>query len=398
VPRQTIEELFDELAAAELPVPARVSVVARGRQRRLRGRVTMAASTLAVVAIAGSAVAYVQHSVGPSRRHGSGPTTKQNHALPPGKGALVLGIEEVQGRNQPAWKFAMTRIGNARRLVPLHGLPPGAADEAQLATNPAGGWVISYATSQRNFGDNPERLATVSTSGAIMGFGPAFTDQVAITALAVRPDGSAVAVAITHIRTTGSAPTRPAQIELIPLPGHSGSIRTWTLAPASWVRTMIENMSWSPDGTQLTYMPGSDQTGGGFASNGAVSLSISERSGLAPSVSNWPPFEKGRGQCALRAGAWQDRTNEYLALEQCGSDLAVVAANPVTGADRGPATRMPDMSNYFGCGRPMLDPAPDTTQVLISGCGLLLYNDGHLSTVNSPLAGVAAWAGPPPRE
>jgi hypothetical protein len=403
VPRQTIEDLFDELAATGFPVPAQGIVVARGRQRRLRARVTMAASTLAVIAIAGSAFAYVQHNVGRSGQHDSGPTSKDRRAHrqqpptpfspPPGTGPLLLGIDQTQGQSQPYWNLVMTRVGNARTLVPLRGLPPGAADESRLATDPAGGWVISYATRQSNFGDAPERLATVSTSGVVRRFGPAFSTQVRITALSVRPDGSAVAVAISHIRMTNSAPIRPAQIDLIPLPGHGGGTRAWTLASASWVRTIVESMSWSADGSQLSYIPGGDQTGGGFASDGAVTLGVSQPGSLAPSTSDWPPFEKRRGQCSLQAGAWQASTGDYLALEQCGSDLAVVAANPVTGADEGPATKMLDIGSYFGCGNPIIDPASSGKQVLISGCGLLLYEDGRLSTVKSPLAGATAWAG-----
>jgi hypothetical protein len=407
VPRETIEELFDELAAADLPVPARARVVARGRQRRLRSRVTMAVSTLAVLAVAVSAFAYVQYNVGRSGQGRPSPSTSRDRharprlpatlpaAPPPGSSPLLLGVEEVQGPAQPSWNLVMTRIGSATKLARLSGLPPGAADQSKVATDPAGGWVISYATSQNNLGPERERLATVSTSGVVRSFGPAFTDQVAITALAVRPDGSAVAVAITHLRRTDAAPKRPAQIELIPLPGRNGGIRTWALASASWVRTMVENMSWSPDGAQLTYMPGGDETGGGFASDGVVTLSTSAAGDVAPSVPDWPPFEKGAGQCALQAGAWQASTGDYLALEQCGSDLAVVAVNPVTGANEGRAARMPDMGSYFGCGSPMLDPAPHGTEVLISGCGLIRYDDGHLTAVNSPLAGATAWAGQP---
>ena len=57
-----IGELFGELAASELPVPARASVVARGRQRRLRARGIAAVSVLAIIAVAGSAVGYVRHA------------------------------------------------------------------------------------------------------------------------------------------------------------------------------------------------------------------------------------------------------------------------------------------------------------------------------------------------
>jgi hypothetical protein len=404
--RDMIDTLFEELSRTELPVPGQAGVVARGRRRRLHARVTAVICAVAVVALAASAVGYVQHAAGSSTKRpaSDGRTLKGRHThprpsvtpettLPPaGTGPLLLSVQEVQAQT-PYWQLVMARLASTAARVALPSPPTWAVSpRSGVATDPAGGWVISYATSRGNaLGEAPERLATVSTSGQIQPFGPTFSRQLAVTALAVRPDGSAVAVALAHVNTR----TKPAQIELVPLPGHAGGDRTWTLAAASWVRTMAESLSWAPGGTLLTYIPGGDETGGGFAGDGAVTLDTAAPGTMAPSVSNWPPFQKG--QCNLRTGAWQLSTGTYFALEQCDSSVVVVAANDTTGAHETPAMQLPGglKTPYWGCGQPLLDPAPSASDILISGCGLYLYRDGRIVAVAGPLAGATAWSGRP---
>jgi len=405
MPRDIIDGLFEELLTTELPVPAEAAVVARGRQRRVRARVTAVVCALAVVALTGSAVEYVQHAAGSiaQRPAAQGGKVKGEHAhlrpsgtpvakLPPaGTGPLLLSLLEVQGQN-PYWELVMTRLASTATPAALPSPPAWADSQARIATDPAGGWVISYATSPANaLGEAPERLATVSTSGQIQPFGPTFGRQLAVTALAARPDGSAVAVALSHPNTRN----KPAQIELVPLPGHPGADRTWTLAAPGWVRTMAESLSWAPGGTLLTYIPGGDETGGGFAGDGAVTLDTAAPGAIAPSISNWPPFLKHKGQCALRTGAWQVSTGTYIALEQCNAGVVVVAANYVTGANQSTAVQLPGGLNtpYWGCGQPLLDPEPSAGDVLISGCGLYLYSHDRITAVPGPLAGATLWSG-----
>lgn len=405
MPRDLIDGLFKELSGAELPVPGQAAVVARGRRRRLHARMTAAVCAVAVVALAASAVGYVQHTAGsraerPANRSGKlkarhahpGPSATPESTLPPaGTGPLLLSLQEVQAQN-PYWQLVMARLGSSAAPVGLPSRPAWAESRSRIATDPAGGWVVSYNSSPANaLGAAPEHLAMVSTSGQLQPFGPTFGPQLVITALAVRPDGSAVAVALSRLNTR----SRPAQIELVPLPGKSGADRTWTLAAAGWVRTMAESLSWAPGGTQLTYIPGSDETGGGFAGDGAVTLDTAAPGTIAPSASNWPPFLKHKGQCALRAGAWQGRTGTYIALEQCNASVVVVAANDATGASETPAVQLPGglHTPYWGCGQPQLDPAPSASDVLISGCGLYLYSDGRITAVAGPLTGATAWSG-----
>jgi hypothetical protein len=313
--------------------------------------------------------------------------------LPPaGTGPLLLSLQEVQGQN-PYWDLVMARIASTARPVTLPSPPAWADPAARIATDPAGGWVISYAMTRANaLGQASERLATVSSSGQVRPFGPTYGTDLTVTALAVRPDGSAVAVALDDPYSRD----KPAQIELVPLPGHRGTVRIWRLATASSVATMAESLSWAPGGTMLTYIPGSDGTGGGFAGDGAATLNAAVPGAIAPSTSAWPPFRKKPGQCALRAGAWQLSTGLYIALEQCtGGDVVVVAANYKTGADEGAATRLTGGPGgpYYGCGQPLLDPAPSGNEILVSGCGLYLYSAGHVTAVPGPLAGATSWGG-----
>jgi hypothetical protein len=401
MPKDMIEGLFGQLTAAELPVPAQTDVVARGRQRRRRNRVIASVCALAVVAVAGSAIAYVQRAAGQAEQRvpssASKPGGARHHSegssAPAGSSPLLLSLYEPSS-DQGSWQLVMTRLGSSAAPVALSGLPTWADAQSVIATNPSGGWVISYATARANsVGAAPERLATVSSEGAIRPFGPAFSRQVRITALAVRPDGSAVAIAITSVGTSSLAGNQAARIELVPLAGHGGAVRTWSLS--SDLLTMAESLSWEPSGTQLSYIPGSDETGGGFAADGVVTLNTASSASIGPAETNWPPYRKGGGQCHLYAGAWEVGTSTYVALEQCGNAVVVLPVNPVTGAHEGSAAQLPGgMNTYFGCGDPTLDAAPNGHQVLISGCvGLYLYKGGHVSKVPGPAVGATAWAG-----
>jgi hypothetical protein len=378
MPRDRIEELFGELSASDVPVPAPAAVVARGRQRRLRARVTASVSALAVLVLAGSAAASLQHAAGHGR---TSPVSGSASSLPPaGTGPLLLGLNRSN-------QFVMARLGSTAAPVRVRRLRPASAHQSLIATDPAGGWVISYATGASNsFGGQPARLATVSITGAIRPFGPSFSNKLALDAIAVRPDGSAVAVALQHI------PARPAQIELVPMPGHSASIRTWTLG--SQYATIAKSLSWAPDGASLSYIPGNDATGGGFAPAGAAVLNTQVNSNVAPGTSFWPVFTKAAGSCQLDAGAWVGGSatspggaGRYLALQQCGSSEQLGLTNIKTGAAIGTTVTVP------GVGCPAGGPLdPDGGDVLIMWCGVFLDSHNHITLVPGSLS-EAAWAG-----
>jgi hypothetical protein len=73
------------------------------------------------------------------------------------------------------------------------------------------------------------RLALVDRSGAVQPFGPTFpSDSSIVTSVAASADGSQVAVAL-YGRNKPSGPVT-ARIELLPMPGHSGELREWTVS------------------------------------------------------------------------------------------------------------------------------------------------------------------------
>jgi hypothetical protein len=389
----TLGQLFGELAAAELPVPAPAGVVARGRQRRRQQRIMASVTVLALIAAGGSAVAYARGLAG-HRAGGTeaGPASPGGHRKPvgqrgpavlppPGKGLLVLGLGTGGG-------FAMARIGSTA-AVPVPGLRAVVANQSLVATNPAGGWVVTVGVGKSQLNMQAERLATVSPQGVIHKFGPVFSRQRPVTSIAVRPDGAAVAVAVTRLSSRGNLGSA-AQIDVLLMPGWMPGAglasRTWTLASASM--TLVEDLSWAPGGTRLTYIPGSDATGGGFSGTGPVTLDTSAAGNTAGVISHWPADSTKTG-CALDAGAWAG--NEYLALETCDkTGTIIVPANVDTGPV--PGTLGIRVTGPAGCGGPALDPISTGGQILISYCGLFLDNHDHVSSLPAPLSG-AAWAG-----
>lgn len=291
---------------------------------------------------------------------------------PAGQGPLVLGLND-------SGQLVMTRIGSTTRPVPI----PGVSNVSTVGANPAGGWVIAYDTRPPNdTGSAPERLATVTVSGRVQTLGEQISDGWRVTGLAVRPDGSSIAVALWRITEN----RLPGQIRLIPLPGHAGSTRTWTLGSA--LTTQAWALSWQND-THLTYIPGSDETGGGFAPAGAVTLNTARRSSIAPAASSWPPFAKGAGHCNLLSGTWLAHGSGYLVLKSCNGNARLGLASVTTGAAAGPTVALPG----FGCpaGQPLV-PQPGGSDVLISFCGITLDSGGHISEVPG-IASDATWAG-----
>lgn len=104
--------------------------------------------------------------------------------LPPaGSGPLILGVDASN-------RIVMSWMGSTAAPVPVPGLPDVANFSWQIATNPAGGWAVTYPTAAANpDGEQPSRLATVTASGAIKPFGPAFGRNKAVLSIAVSPDG-----------------------------------------------------------------------------------------------------------------------------------------------------------------------------------------------------------------
>jgi hypothetical protein len=220
----------------------------------------------------------------------------------------------------------------------------------------------------------------VSPSGKVVPFGPGFGRYSVITGMVVNPDSASVAVAILRQDRHWNPRhpeqgRRPGVIVLVGLPGHPPNEGKWILDSST--ATQADSLSWRDD-THLTYIPGSDETGGGFAGRGAVTLDVAAASRVAPATSRWPVPSKAPGSCNLVSGTWFEppggHVASYLALEACaaGGGDVLVQVNPVTGRQLSRRARV----HGFGCPSQPLDPQPGEAIVLVSFCGLQLYQPG----------------------
>jgi hypothetical protein len=388
MPRNTVDELFSRLAETELPVPAEAGVIARGRRRRRNASLVAAAAGVAIAALAVSTAAILQRvaagrPISPTTsqptpaRSSSSPAPAGRFVPPAGAGRLILGF--TQGG-----KLVMARVG-ATSTATLPGLTPVTAGQSQIVTDPAGGWVVTVGAGPgNNISGQPERLALVSSSGRIVLFGPVFSKRQIVSSISVRPDGSAVAVAFTSVTGASHCMCSAAQITLIPTPGHRAIIRTWTLASTSM--TIAADLSWTPGGASLTYLPGGDETGGGFSTGGPVSLSTASAGSRAPAVTSWPVLRTKAG-CRINGGAWAG--GRYLAVEACqGGTEELLPVNVVTGAHEGAAVTV----QGWGCPIPVVSTTAGGSQVLLSYCGPQTQTDGRFRRMPGSLI-LAAWAG-----
>jgi len=363
-----LPELFDRLRQADVPVPPPAAVATRGRQRRRRARVGMGAAAVAVIAVTGL-VARAVAVPSAAGRPASTPTART--APPPaGSGSLILGLN-ASGR------FVLTRTGTGSQAVVLPGPPSLKGGPALIATDPAGGWVITYSvTPKAPYGSQTARLALVAPNGMTIGFGPAFTGK-AVTSVAVSPDGVRVAVTL-----TGGG---KAAIVVMPTLGNTGPTRSWTV-PAPY--NSADNLSWSPDGNELTYAVGI-QTGAGIDGY-PVTLDIAQPGSVAPHQSGWP--RDAKAGCIADVGAWLGTSGRFAALEECGASRTELLqpADASDGATTGPAVTIPGAQP--GCGGARLDSAPVGNPILITYCGLYLDNHGTITKLPDGLI-TAALAG-----
>ena len=365
-----LDQMFAELARAPLTVPERAAVLALSRRRRRNRRIMASLAALAAVVIAAAGAGYAHSLAG----HAA-PAAGRGHRGGQGTGRLLLGLDSS------GIAFVFASSADPTRTTQLTGLQPLAGGQSQIATDPAGGWVVSYAPAWTESSPIQQAgLATVSVHGAVRPFGPAsFGATEMITSLAVRPGGAAVAIALTR---AGSGHRQlPAVIELVPMPGHRGGRRTWTLDSAD--ATEVRSLSWAPGGTDLTYVPG--PAAGLFTGRGAVTLNTAAAGDTAPAGSAWPDLP---GSCSLEAGAWSNTA--YLALEDCGS--AGELLREVRAKDGTPLQRGVQVPAYLDCPDSQLDPAPASDEVLISGCGLEVSRDARVQPLLGQLA-AGAWAG-----
>jgi hypothetical protein len=369
-----LRERFHQLAGTHLPVPDASGVISRGTRRRRRAR-SAAASGLAVMAIAAVTAAQLAGPAGRRQPPGSSGTARPSPraSLPAsGHGPLALGFTS-------AGYLVSARIGSSAAPTRAK-FCSERSEERQVATNPVAGWVVACPADRADQLGRQAAQMVLITRDRFIFFGPRFSRDEFITGLAVRPDGSAVAVGVTRL----GKPQVPARIELVPLPGSAGRVRSWHLSQRAV--TGIESLSWQND-RLLTYIPGSDKTGGGFAGDGVVTLNTAAPGRTAPAESAWPPFTKRPGQCSISGGTWL--RHRYLALEACDRSEILAYVNAATGQRRG----SPIPISGYGCPDAALNPSPSSAEVLVPWCGLQLYRHGHVSQIRGHLVN-AAFGGP----
>jgi hypothetical protein len=419
MPDQRLRELFDQAAAAPVQVPPVSEVRDRGQQRRRRARLQASTIAWTIMLAAGFGAPQVSGSLaqgarqpGPVVWSGAAPgasyptgrpaghtrspapavtsTTRPGHpqnpptsptspaisthipapALPPpGGGQLILALDS-------AHRFVMTRIGSASAPVLVARLTAVAGAPAVLATNPAGGWVVTLASRSQARHVQGARLALVVASGHSVQFGPLFR-QAAVTSAAVSQDGSRVAVAV-------AAQAGGARIEVLPLPGHRAARQNWSVSAAQ--ADLITGLSWSPDGRHLSYLAG-QAAAQGMPGTPAI-LDTAARVATVPKLASWPLAMKTGVACVPRAAAWLGTSGRYAVLSECTSTGEVVlqTSDTRTGAAVGNPLVV---SHRIGCGGATLNSNAAGSVVLISYCGIHIDDRGALSSEPATLTAAA---------
>lgn len=406
-----MHQFFEEIAQMPVGVPPAERVLARGQQRRRRARLQASAVAGAIMVAAGVGApqlpvslavtaGQVQREPAASAPQGTSSFSLSSLSAPPGgsssaqqsgqpvmtpaasgeghgaapllppagDGQLLLGVDS-------AHRYVMTRAGSASAPIPVGGLKavPGST---VLATNPAGGWVVTAASTGPARQSSPVRLAVVAKTGRSVQFGPTFS-QVTVTSAAVSLDGSRVAVAV-------AVQSGPAKIEVLPLPGHRGSLQSWSL-PVTRAE-LVTGLSWAPDGRRLAYMAA--QRTPTTSASGPDVLDTAPQSTATPAITTWAPAMKTGTTCVPEAVAWLGRSGRYAVLEACAS--TGTAMLEITAAQTGsPGGRPLVVAHRLGCGPASLDPSTSGDSVLISYCGLHLDENGRLTKAPAGLTAAA---------
>jgi len=409
MPDDRLRQIFEQIAELPVDIPPADRVLARGRQRHDRTRLqmsTIAATILLAAGLGGPQVAgslaanprLIRHALpeagspqaspaGIYAAHGSASPAPSSPAIfgtaepghpahsysppghvstgraalpPPGKGQLILALDSAR-------RYVMTRVGAAGAPAQVPGLKAVAGAPPVVATNPAGGWVVTLASQQSRMRVGPARLALVMATGRSVPFGPKFF-QATVTSAAVSLDGSRVAVAL-------AGQSGQARIEVLPLPGQAGSQRSWSVPTAQ--ADLVTGLSWSPDGRHLSYTAGQRAVTGSMGGPMTMDTAVSVLP--APVLPQWRLAMNTGMTCVPVAMAWLGRTGRYVVLEECASTGTVVLQTAV--ASTGAAAGQPIVvAHHAGCKAAALDPNPSGSRILISNCGIgiyLIYLDNH---------------------
>jgi len=417
MPDDRLRQIFEQIAELPVDIPPADRVLARGRQRHDRSRLQMSIIAATILLAAGLGGPQVAGSLAANPRliHGAGPeagspqasptgiaahysaspapsssgifsTAEPGHPAhsysppghvstgraqlpPPGDGQLILALDSAR-------RYVMTRVGAAGAPAQVPGLKAVAGAPPVVATNPAGGWVVTLASQQNRMRVGPARLALVMATGRSVPFGPKFV-QATVTSAAVSLDGSRVAVAL-------AGQSGEARIEVLPLPGQAGSQRSWSVPTAQ--ADLVSGLSWSPDGRHLSYTAGQRAVTGSMGSPMTMDTAVSVLP--APVPPQWRLAMNTGMTCVPVAMAWLASTGRYVVLEECASTGTVVLQTEV--ASTGAAAGQPVVvAHHAGCKAAALDPNPPGSRILISYCGIYLDDHGKLTRVPGRLTAAA---------
>jgi hypothetical protein len=294
----------------------------------------------------------------------SSPPPSSTAPVPVPGGGVVLELDDAQ-------RLQVVNLETGAAIpIALKGIPGG---PSLIATDPAGGWVVTYTPDAApQWGRAASQLAVVDSTGQATPFAPTYPAATSITGLAVSPDGSRVAVS----RMSG---VERASITVMPMPGHSGSTQTWTADDVNV--NQIDDLSWAPDGTRLTYIAGSE-TGGGIGGD-AITLDTSAL-GKAPTRSIW-----STQYCGGVAAAWLGTTGRLAVIRDCTNGAVFSEVDLETGAPVGSSIDLPG----HGCAQPDIHPSADGSRSLVAWCGVGYLISGHVATPVGDHIADAAWGG-----
>ncbi len=358
-------------------------LIRRGRRLVRRRRWATASGALALivtVVLAAGAAGLMRDTsaahpatITPVSPHPATVTPVSPHEVSPVSG-LVLGVDQQR-------RFILEDLADPSRarILDIGAGATGQVVAGAITANPGAGWVVAYAPARNPVQPaDPTRLAIVDPSGAAHPFGPPVPGATSVGGLAVSPDGSRVALAL--IPVSG---TEPASIRVLPMPGHTGPSRLWTIA--NQYDNDLISLSWAPDSRRLTYIAGTS-TGAGMAGNPST-LDTRAPGGTAPSTG----ASAGKQGCAVFAGAWLGTTGRFGAIVECpdSSTDRFVEMNPATGVQQPTGPQLPG----YGCNVHEIQPLADASRILISQCGSLYVLAGeHITKIDTDLID-AVWAG-----
>jgi hypothetical protein len=374
--RALLAQLLQPSTQLSVTPDAAEHLIRHGRRLVRRRRWATVSGALALVVT----VALIVGAAGLLRDNSAGHkptlTPVSPHVVSPISG-LVLGVDQQR-------KFVLEDLANpvGARILTIGAGATGQVRAGSIAANPGAGWVVAYAPARTPVQPaTPTRLAIVDPSGATHQFGPPIPATTAVGGLAVSPDGSRIALVLQPVSGTD-----PPTIRMLPMPGHTGASRQWTIADR--YDNEVISLSWAPDSRRLTYIAGIN-TGAGMAGNPST-LDTSLPGDIAPTSA----VTGTKADCPVFAGTWLGVTGRYGAIAECPGrsgmpETHFIEIDPITARLIHLGPELP----AYGCNENDIDSVADASRILLYHCGkLLLLAGGRIVQIHTSLLAFV-WAG-----